>query len=71
VYFLKERKLNQVFKKDFKELKELAKAKRNAIKRKNTALCKLEELIKEALSNRLTKALKYTKANYLNIGYIY
>jgi hypothetical protein len=31
----------------------------------------LEELIKEALSNRLTKALKYIKANYLNIGYIY
>jgi hypothetical protein len=49
----------------------LAKARRNIIKRKNTALCKLEELIKEALSNRLTKALKYTKVNYLNIGYIY
>jgi hypothetical protein len=71
VYFLKEGKLNQVFKKDFKELKELAKARRNITKRKNTTLCKLEELIKEALSNKLTKALKYIKANYLNIGYIY
>jgi hypothetical protein len=71
VYFLKEGKLNQVFKKDFKELKELAKARRNTTKRKNTALYKLEELIKEALSNRLTKAFKYIKANYLNVGYIY
>jgi hypothetical protein len=49
----------------------LAKARRNIIKRKNTALCKLKELIKESLSNRLTKALKYTKANYPNVGYIY
>jgi hypothetical protein len=49
----------------------LAKAKKNIIKRKNTALYKLKELIKEALSNKLTKALKYIKANYLNIGYIY
>jgi hypothetical protein len=49
----------------------LAKARRNTTKRKNTALYKLEELIKEALSNRLTKAFKYIKANYLNIGYIY
>jgi hypothetical protein len=71
VYFLKEGKSNQVFKKDFKEFKESAKARRNTTKRKNTALCKLEELIKEALSNRLTKAFKYIKANHLNAGYIY
>jgi hypothetical protein len=49
----------------------LAKAKRNITKRKNIALYKLKELIKKALNNKLTKALKYIKANYLNIGYIY
>jgi hypothetical protein len=49
----------------------LVKAKKNTIKRKNTTFCKLKELIKKALNNKLTKALKYIKANYLNIGYIY
>jgi hypothetical protein len=56
---------------DFKEFKKLIKTKRIIIKRANTAFYKLKELIKETLSNKLIKALKYIKTNYLNISYIY
>ena len=46
------------------------KAIRSAINRVNSALYKLEKLINRALSNRLTKALKYIKAKFPNIGHI-
>jgi hypothetical protein len=46
------------------------KAIRSTINRANSALYKLERLINRALSNRLTKALKYIKAKFLNIDYI-
>jgi hypothetical protein len=48
----------------------LVKAIRSAINRTNSALYKLEKPINRALSNRLTKALKYIKAEFLNIYYI-
>jgi hypothetical protein len=46
------------------------KAIRSIINRANFTLYKLEKLINRALSNRLTKALKYIKAKFLNIDYI-
>jgi hypothetical protein len=46
------------------------KAIRSIINRVNSALRRLEKLINKALSNRLTKALKYIKTKFLNIGYI-
>jgi hypothetical protein len=46
------------------------KAIRSTINRADSALYRLEKLINKALSNRLTKALKYIKAEFPNIGYI-
>ena len=46
------------------------KSIRSAIKRVNSAFYKLEKLIIRRLSNRLAKALKYIKAEFLNTGYI-
>jgi hypothetical protein len=46
------------------------KAIRSTINRANSALRRLEKLVNKALSNRLTKALKYIKTEFLNIGYI-
>ena len=51
-------------------IKELVKSIRSAIKRANSAFYKLEKLIIRRSSNRLTKALKYIKAEFLNAGYI-
>jgi hypothetical protein len=48
----------------------LVKAVRSTINKANFALYKLKKLINRALSNRLTKALKYIKAEFLNIDYI-
>jgi hypothetical protein len=48
----------------------LVKSIRSAIKRANSAFRKLEKLITRRSSNRLAKALKYIKAEFLNIGYI-
>jgi hypothetical protein len=45
------------------------KAIKSAADRADSALRRLEKLINRALSNRLTKALKYIKAKFLNIGY--
>jgi hypothetical protein len=46
------------------------KAIKSTTNRVNSALYRLEKLINRALSNKLTKALKYIKAKFLNIGYI-
>jgi hypothetical protein len=46
------------------------KAIRSTTNRANSVLYKLEKLINRASSNRLTKALKYIKAKFLNIGHI-
>jgi hypothetical protein len=46
------------------------KSIRSIIKRADSAFYKLEKLIIRRLSNRLAKALKYIKAEFLNIGYI-
>jgi len=48
----------------------LVKSIRSAIKRADSAFYKLEKLIIRHLSNRLAKALKYIKAEFLNIDYI-
>jgi hypothetical protein len=48
----------------------LVKAIRSITNRADSALYKLEKLINRALSNRLTKALKYIKAKFPNISYI-
>jgi hypothetical protein len=48
----------------------LVKSVRSATKRANFAFYKLKKLIIRCLSNRLAKALKYIKAEFLNIGYI-
>jgi len=48
----------------------LVKSIRSAIKRADSAFCKLEKLITRRLSNRLAKALKYIKAKFLNAGHI-
>ena len=48
----------------------MVKSIRSAIKRANFAFYKLEKLIIKRLSNRLAKALKYIKAEFLNIDYI-
>ena len=48
----------------------MVKSIRSAIKRADSAFCKLEKLIIRHLSNRLVKALKYIKTKFLNIGYI-
>jgi hypothetical protein len=48
----------------------LVKSIRSAVKRVNSVFYKLEKLIIKYLSNRLAKALKYIKAEFLNIGYI-
>jgi hypothetical protein len=48
----------------------LVKSIRSTIKRTDSAFYKLEKLITRRLSNRLAKALKYIKAEFLNIGYI-
>jgi hypothetical protein len=69
-YYIIKGKLNQAFKANFKELKELVKAIKSTTNRADFTLYKLEKLINRALSNRLTKALKYIKAKFLNIGYI-
>ena len=60
-----------MFKADFKELKESAKARKSALNRLNNALARLEKLIKETLSNRLAEVLKYIKAEHLNVGHLY
>jgi hypothetical protein len=46
------------------------KSIRSVAKRVNSVFYKLEKLIIRYLSNRLTKALKYIKAEFLNVGYI-
>ena len=46
------------------------KSIRSAIKRANSAFYKLKKLIIRRSNNRLVKALKYIKAEFLNIGYI-
>jgi hypothetical protein len=46
------------------------KAIRSTTNRADSALYKLEKLIDRALSDRLTKALKYVKAEFPNIGHI-
>ena len=46
------------------------KSVRSIIKRADFAFYKLEKLIIRRSSNRLAKALKYIKAEFLNIGYI-
>ena len=46
------------------------KSIRSITKRANSAFYKLEKLITRRLSNRLAKALKYIKAEFLNIGHI-
>jgi hypothetical protein len=46
------------------------KSVRSAIKRADSAFRKLEKLITRCLSNRLAKALKYIKAEFLNTGHI-
>jgi hypothetical protein len=48
----------------------LVKSIRSATERANSAFCKLEKLITKYLSNRLAKALKYIKAEFLNAGHI-
>jgi hypothetical protein len=45
------------------------KAARSTTDRANSALRRLEKLINRASSNRLTKALKYIKTEFLNIGH--
>ena len=49
-------------------IKEITRNKLN--KRTNSAFYKLKKLIIKRLNNRLVKALKYIKAEFLNIGYI-
>ena len=63
-------KSNQAFKANFEDLKELVKSIRSTIKRADFAFYKLKKLIIRYLSNRLAKALKYIKAEFLNTGYI-
>ena len=46
------------------------KSVRTAVERADSALRKLEKLINRYSSNKLTKALKYIKAEFPNIGYI-
>ena len=46
------------------------KSIRTAVKRADSVLRKLEKLIDRHSSNKLTKALKYIKAEFPNIGYI-
>jgi hypothetical protein len=46
------------------------KSVRSIAKRADSAFRKLEKLITRRLSNRLAKALKYIKAEFLNVGYI-
>ena len=48
----------------------MVKAIRSITNRADSALYKLEKLINRALSNRLTKALKYIKTKFPNIDYI-
>ena len=45
------------------------KSVKSAIKRADSAFYKLEKLITRRLSNRLTKALKYIKTEFLNAGH--
>jgi hypothetical protein len=45
------------------------KAIRSTTDRADSALRRLEKLINRALSNRLTKALKYIKTKFPNIGH--
>jgi len=46
------------------------KSIRIAVKKADSALYKLKKLINKHLSNKLIKALKYIKAEFLNISYI-
>ena len=46
------------------------KSIRSATERANSAFYKLEKFIIRCLSNRLAKALKYIKAEFLNVDYI-
>jgi hypothetical protein len=46
------------------------KSIRSATKRADFAFYKLEKLITRRLSNRLAKAFKYIKAEFLNAGHI-
>jgi hypothetical protein len=48
----------------------LVKSVRSATKRADSAFYKLKKLITRYLSNRLAKALKYIKAEFLNAGHI-
>jgi hypothetical protein len=45
------------------------KAARSTTDRANSALRRLEKLVNRASSDRLTKALKYVKAEFPNIGH--
>jgi hypothetical protein len=46
------------------------KSIKSAIKRADSAFYKLKKLITRHLNNRLAKALKYIKAEFLNAGHI-
>jgi hypothetical protein len=46
------------------------KSIRSITKRADSVFYKLEKLITRRLSNKLAKALKYIKAEFLNISYI-
>jgi len=46
------------------------KSIRSTIKRADSVFYKLKKLITRRSSNRLAKALKYIKAEFLNAGYI-
>jgi hypothetical protein len=46
------------------------KSVKSAVKRVDSAFHKLKKLINKHLSNKLIKAFKYIKAEFLNINYI-
>ena len=48
----------------------MVKSIRSTTKRADSVFYKLEKLITRRLSNRLVKALKYIKAEFLNTGHI-
>jgi hypothetical protein len=48
----------------------LIKSVKSTAKRADSTFYKLKKLIIRCLSNRLAKALKYIKAEFLNIGHI-
>ena len=48
----------------------MVKSIRSAAKRADSAFYKLKKLIIKCSSNRLAKALKYIKAEFLNVSHI-